>query len=69
MTATEPLWSYKEIAAHIGVQAEIVRAYRKHGLLLTPDVVDEGKPYWFADTVRAWTARRISHRHRQDPND
>ncbi|GAA3372362.1 hypothetical protein GCM10017744_103550 [Streptomyces antimycoticus] len=54
LTATEPLWSYKEIATHIGVQPETVRAYRKHGLLPSPDVVDEGKPYWFADTVRAW---------------
>ncbi|GDY49079.1 hypothetical protein SANT12839_099610 [Streptomyces antimycoticus] len=69
LTATEPLWSYKEIATHIGVQPETVRAYRKHGLLPSPDVVDEGKPYWFADTVRAWGARRVSPRHRQDPND
>lgn len=68
-TGTEPLWSYKEIAAHIGVQMETVRSYRKHGLLPPPDVVDEGKPYWFADTVRAWAARRVNHRHRQDPND
>ena len=58
------LWSYKEIAAHIRVQPDTVRSYRKHGLLPAPDHVESGKPYWHADTVRAWacftTLRRPS---------
>ncbi len=60
------LWSYKEIAAHIGVQTETVRSYRKHGMLPKPDVVEHGKPYWYPDTVRAWVAQRPSSRGRRD---
>lgn len=59
------LWSYKEIAAHIGVQANTVRSYRKHGLLPPPDVVERGRPYWLADTVRAWVSSRPSNRGRR----
>lgn len=58
----ERLWSYKEIAAHIGVRTDTVRSYRKHGLLPEPDLVEGRRPYWFADTVRAWVARRPGHR-------
>ncbi|GAA3484461.1 hypothetical protein GCM10018966_089930 [Streptomyces yanii] len=60
------LWSYKDIAAHIRVQPETVRSYRKHGLLPAPDHVESGKPYWYADTVRAWVAARPSNRGRKD---
>ncbi|MFC5143670.1 helix-turn-helix transcriptional regulator [Streptomyces aureoversilis] len=60
------LWSYKEIAAHIGVQTDTVRTYRKHGLLPKPDLTEGGKPYWFADTVRAWVASRPGNRSRRD---
>ncbi len=42
------LWSYKDIAAHIRVQPDTVRSYRKHGLLPPPDHVESGKPYWYA---------------------
>ncbi|QKV94880.1 MerR family transcriptional regulator [Streptomyces sp. NA02950] len=56
------LWSYKEIAAHIGVQTDTVRSYRKHGLLPPPDLVERGKPFWYADTVRSWVARRPGNR-------
>ncbi|MFF3327694.1 helix-turn-helix transcriptional regulator [Streptomyces sp. NPDC002889] len=67
---TEPrLWSYKEIAAHIGVLTETVRSYRKHGLLPPPDLVEAGMPYWSADTVRAWAARRTGNHPRRDPNE
>ncbi|MFG2225293.1 helix-turn-helix transcriptional regulator [Streptomyces sp. NPDC048644] len=60
---TDPrLWSYKEIAAHIRVQPDTVRSYRKNGLLPDPDLVEGGRPYWLADTVRAWAARRPGHR-------
>ncbi|MFD3568569.1 helix-turn-helix transcriptional regulator [Streptomyces sp. NPDC058667] len=52
------LWSYKDIAAHIKVQPDTVRSYRKHGLLPNPDHVESGKPYWYADTIRAWVATR-----------
>ncbi|NGN68566.1 MerR family transcriptional regulator, partial [Streptomyces sp. A7024] len=46
------LWSYREIAAHIGVQTDTVRSYRKHGLMPPPDRVENGKPLWYADTIR-----------------
>jgi hypothetical protein len=58
------LWSYREIAAHISVQPDTVRSYRKHGLLPPPDHVEGGKPYWFADTIRAWVAQRPGNRGR-----
>ncbi|MEU5805681.1 MULTISPECIES: helix-turn-helix transcriptional regulator [unclassified Streptomyces] len=60
------LWSYKEIAAHIRVKPDSVRSYRKHGLLPAPDHVEGGKPYWLADTIRAWAARRPGNRRRGD---
>ncbi|MFF2518913.1 SAV_2336 N-terminal domain-related protein [Streptomyces sp. NPDC058086] len=61
------LWSYKEIAAHIKVQPDTVRSYRKHGLLPPPDYVESGKPYWYAGTVRTWVASRPGSRdHRAD---
>jgi hypothetical protein len=56
------LWSYKEIAAHIRVQPDTVRSYRKHGLLPSPDHVENGKPYWYADTIRGWVANRPGNR-------
>jgi transposase len=59
------LWSYKEIAAHIRVQTETVRSYRKHGLLPAPDHVEGGKPFWLADTIRSWSARRPGNRRRR----
>ena len=55
------LWSYKEIAAHIRVQPDTVLAYRNHGLLPAPDVVEAGKPFWYAETIRTWVSRRPGH--------
>ncbi|MEV6674416.1 MarR family transcriptional regulator [Streptomyces sp. NPDC051162] len=63
------LWSYKEIAAHIGVQTDTVRTYRKHGMLPTPDLIEDGKPYWFADTIREWVAARPGNRSRRAAED
>ncbi|EFL15199.1 MarR family transcriptional regulator [Streptomyces sp. C] len=60
------LWSYKEIAAHIRVQPDTVRSYRKHGLLPAPDHVEGGKPYWYADTIRTWVSRRPGNRGRRE---
>ncbi|CAL9441154.1 hypothetical protein SUDANB120_02244 [Streptomyces sp. enrichment culture] len=59
-----PLWSYKEIAAHIRVRPDSVRSYRKHGLLPAPDLVQGGRPYWRAEAIRAWAARRPGNRAR-----
>ncbi|MDH6121529.1 MerR family transcriptional regulator [Kitasatospora sp. GAS204B] len=57
------VWSYAEIAHHIGVQTDTVRNYRRHGLLPDPDFVDQsGHPRWYADTIRAWARRRPGHR-------
>lgn len=61
------LWSYADIAAHIRVQVDTVRSYRKHGHLPDPDVVEGGKPFWYADTIRAWSARRPGNRGRRNP--
>jgi DNA-binding transcriptional MerR regulator len=47
------------------VQPDTVRSYRKHGLLPPPDHVEGGKPYWYADTVRAWVASRPGNRGRR----
>ncbi|MFC1419343.1 helix-turn-helix transcriptional regulator [Streptacidiphilus cavernicola] len=59
------LWSYTEIAAHIGVKAATVKSYRRHGVLPEPDVVTIlGQPRWYASTIRAWTARRPHNRDR-----
>lgn len=56
--ADRGLWSYKEIAAHIQVQPDTVRSYRKHGLLPPPDLVEGGRPFWQPDTVRLWVSQR-----------
>ncbi|WP_326598931.1 MerR family transcriptional regulator [Streptomyces sp. NBC_01803] len=56
------LWSYKEIAAHIRVRPDTVRSYRKHGLLPPPDVVENGRPFWYPDTIKQWVSRRPGHR-------
>ncbi|MGW7353903.1 MerR family transcriptional regulator [Streptomyces sp. Z26] len=56
------LWTYNEIAAHIGVQTDTVRSYRKNGLLPPPDKVEGGRPFWYADTIRDWVVRRPRHR-------
>lgn len=58
------LWSYAEIAAHIRVRTDTVRSYRKHGHLPPPDLVESGKPYWYADTIRTWSAQRPGNRGR-----
>jgi len=61
--ADEELWSYAEIAVHIGVQAETVRSYRRHGLLPNPDTTDRyGHPRWRPDTIREWSRRRPGKR-------
>ncbi|GAA2713445.1 MULTISPECIES: MerR family DNA-binding transcriptional regulator [Streptomyces] len=52
------LWSYREIAAHIGVRPDTVRSYRKHGLLPPPDASEGGRPHWYADTIRHWVTQR-----------
>ncbi|MDG9702085.1 AlpA family transcriptional regulator [Streptomyces sp. DH37] len=59
------LWSYREIAAHIRVKPETVRSYRKHGLLPSPHLVEGGRPYWLADTIREWVMRRPGNRRRR----
>ncbi len=57
------LWTYTDIAHHIGVKPETVRSYRRHGMLPDPDVVDAyGRPRWFPDTVRTWHRRRPGSR-------
>jgi len=32
-----------------------------------PDVVEGASPFWYADTIRAWSARRPGNRGRLDP--
>ncbi|MFD8593959.1 MerR family DNA-binding transcriptional regulator [Kitasatospora sp. NPDC059646] len=57
------LWSYVEIARHIGVQAETVRTYKRHGLLPHPDRVDSGyRPRWYPETIRHWARSRPGRR-------
>ena len=59
------LWSYAQIAAHIGVQPDTVKSYRRQGVLPEPDVVTVlGQPRWYEDTIRAWSARRPRNRDR-----
>jgi hypothetical protein len=59
------LWSYAQIAAHIGVKPETVKSYRRHGMLPEPDVITVlGLPRWYASTIRAWSARRPHSRDR-----
>lgn len=52
------MWSYTEVAAHIGVKRNTVRSYRKAALMPPPDLVEGGRPYWRAATIRDWAARR-----------
>lgn len=61
LTHRSDLWSYREIAAHIGVRPDTVRSYRKHALLPEPDVVERGRPLWYPETIREWVSRRPGH--------
>lgn len=65
-TSDEPevpeLWSYREIAAYLGVQRDTVRSYRKHGMLPPPDETARGRPYWRPETVRVWVRSRPGYR-------
>jgi DNA-binding transcriptional MerR regulator len=63
------LWSYTDIAAHIRVRTDTVRSYRKHGLLPPPDVVEGRRPFWYADTIRTWSALRPGNRSRVTPDE
>jgi len=62
--AGRTLWSYQEIAAHLQVQPDTVRSYRKYGLLPPPDLVAGGKPLWHSDTIHTWNASRPRNRSR-----
>ncbi|MEV6108525.1 MerR family transcriptional regulator [Streptomyces sp. NPDC051940] len=66
--ADRRLWSYRDIAAHLGVQTDTVRSYRKHGLMPPPDTVQNGKPLWYVETIRQWVAQRPSNRGRRGAN-
>jgi hypothetical protein len=58
-----PLWSYREIAAHIGVKPATVKSYRRQGILPPPDLVDGlGRPCWWPATIHAWVKRRPHNR-------
>jgi DNA-binding transcriptional MerR regulator len=59
------LWTYAEIAHHIGVKPQTVHSYRRHGLLPEPDVLDDtGHPRWYPETIREWSRHRPGQRGR-----
>ncbi|OKJ70203.1 hypothetical protein AMK31_36970 [Streptomyces sp. TSRI0107] len=52
------LWTYDDIALHFGLRSDIVRVYRKFGLLPPPDRVEGGMPYWDSNSAVHFIFRR-----------
>ncbi len=55
---TTPLWSYAEVAEHVGVTPATARKYASDGRLPPPDGRVGASPWWHPATITAWQATR-----------
>ncbi|MFF2616867.1 MarR family transcriptional regulator [Kitasatospora sp. NPDC058046] len=61
LAASQPLWGYTEVAAHLDIGA--ARSRKSSGALPTPD--DDsipGRPRWRPSTLQNWTPRGQGYR-------
>jgi hypothetical protein len=63
MADDDPLWSYAQIAEHLGVSVRTVRNYRAGNATSTPfpppdDTTFADRPRWRRSTVASWDASR-----------
>lgn len=52
------VWSYAEVAEHLGVSDGTVRAYKHRGYLPRPDGVLGKSPWWRPATIIQWQQQR-----------
>lgn len=58
--ADQEQWSFKEVAAFLGVEQSTVRAYRTRGEMPPPDGRVSNSPWWWRTTIEGW--ERPGHR-------
>ena len=58
-------WFGRDVAAHTGLSYESVRTYRRLGKLPDPDGMQNLRPWWSPETIRAWDRPRATGRPRQ----
>ena len=60
--ADQDQWSFKEVAAFLGVEQSTVRAYRTRGEMPPPDGRISNSPWWWRSTIEGWERPGASRR-------
>lgn len=54
----DPRMTTLDVAHHLGVTADTIRAYRSRGILPEPDGAFGREEWWWPDTITGWQATR-----------